>query len=97
MPGWGKATMICFVTAVVQFAGGLLLQLAWLSGDLSLTGANLLATPLSFTLGIIMLYGMFPTTFARALVVSLIQYVFLAMIGMVMFIEFGGLELMMKR
>jgi len=40
-----------------------------------------------------MLYSMLPTTFLRALALSLIQYVILATIGMIMFIGFGGLEL----
>jgi hypothetical protein len=96
MPGWGKATMICFATALVQFAGGLFLQLAWLTGDLSPTVANLLATPLTFMLGVVMLYGMLPTTFSRACVVFLLHFVFLTIINLLLFVSFGGLELLQR-
>jgi hypothetical protein len=96
LPSWGKATLICFLTAVVQFAIGLMWQAVWFTEHLSLITANLIATPLSFALGVLMLYAMLPTTFLRALAVSLIQYVLLTTIGMIMFIGFGGLELMRR-
>ncbi|MEI8371728.1 MAG: hypothetical protein WCJ35_02730 [Planctomycetota bacterium] len=93
LPSWGKATLICLVSSVVQFAIGLMWQVVWTTEQLSPITANLISTPLTFVLGVLMLYSMLPTTFLRALALSLIQYVILATIGMIMFIGFGGLEL----
>jgi len=96
LPSWGKATLICLVSSVVQFVIGLMWQVIWFTEQLSPITANLIATPLTFGLGVLMLYALLPTTFLRALALSLIQYVIVATIGMVMFIEFGGLELMRR-
>jgi len=96
LPSWGKATLICLVSSVVQFAIALMWQVISFTEHLSLMTAQLIATPLTFVLGVLMLYAMLPTTFLRALVLSLIQHAILAMMGILMFIEFGGLELVRR-
>ena len=35
LPSWGKATLICFVSGVVQFVIGLMWQVVWFTEQLS--------------------------------------------------------------
>jgi hypothetical protein len=66
------------------------------TAQMNVLAVNLISAPLTFVVGVMTLYAMLPTTFARALVVALIQFAFVAMIGMIMFVGFGGLELMRR-
>ena len=59
--------------------------------------ANLISMPFTFVYsGVMVLWSTLPTTFARAFVIAVIQFVCLAMIGLIMFVQFGGLELMRR-
>ena len=58
--------------------------------------ANLISMPFTFVMGVMVLWSTLPTTFARAFVIAVIQFVCLAMIGLIMFVQFGGLELMRR-
>jgi hypothetical protein len=96
LPAWGKATLICFVSSAVQLMVGGVLAVEQFAGRMSPIVANLISAPLTLVVGVLMLYAWLPTTFARAFALALIQLVFVAMIGMIMFVMFGGLELMQR-
>jgi hypothetical protein len=77
-PEWGRAILITFVTAIVNFGAGLLLGFG--GGEML---NILIAVPAAFLVMAGMLTAMLPTSFPRALLVTLLYYVIMMAIAAV--------------
>ncbi len=90
-PGFGKALGITVVTLIVNMGAGFVVGLivgGWAAAaGMGQQGAQLLSSVISFPIGILTMAGMstvmLPTSFGRALLVTLIQYAIMIAIGLV--------------
>jgi hypothetical protein len=74
-PDFGKAILISFVSMLVNFGAGVVLDFAGIAANIGQTGVNAISWPLCFIVDTVMIAAMLPTTIVRGLLVALIQYV----------------------
>jgi hypothetical protein len=85
-PDFGKAILICFVTALVN--SGIQLVLGLVASQMG-AATNLISLPISFIVMAAMLTSMLPTTFGRGLLVALLEFVVIIVVCLILGVLFA--------
>ena len=89
-PGFGKALGITAITVLVQIVVSVLLAVVAISGEMTAPTINLISLPVSFIVAASMICVLLPTTFGRALLVAIIQFIALIVCIFLALFVLGG-------
>jgi len=89
-PGFGKALGITAITVLVQIVVSFVLAVVAIRGEMTPATINLISLPVSFLVAASMIRFLLPTTFGRALLVAIIQFITLIVCIVLALFVLGG-------